>query len=345
MIANPVSMTAQAAWQDLLRMLKDSEVAGIQGTPRLKSLGGRQKSYWFDTFRLGDKMIDHYIGEDTEDLRERLENLAGLKEAAKASEPERARLVRLLRAEGLLTPDAATGQIFAALARAGAFRLGGTVVGTQAFRHYEGLLGVRLGTDRAAVTEDIDIASFEQLSVALNAAGDGAELAPVFRDFDFAPVPSLDRGHVWQWKQTKRNTLIEFLTPSFEDDERLRELPALGVSAQSLHFLNYLIAGAVEVPMLYRSGSLIRVPRPERFAIHKLIVAERRRDGPDAVKSRKDRAQAAFLIRHFAEEDPWLIAEAYQEAMEKGPSWREKIGRSLERMPEVRTAMESTLSR
>ncbi len=72
---------------------------------------------------------------------------------------------------------------------------------------------------------------------------DGTDLAPVFKDFDFAPVPSLDRRHVWRWKQTKRETLIEFLTPSFEDDETLRDLPALGVSAQSLHFLNYLIAG------------------------------------------------------------------------------------------------------
>ena len=42
-------------------------------------------------------------------------------------------------------------------ARSGAFRLGGTVVGTQAFRHYEGLLGVHLGLDQSAVTQDIDL--------------------------------------------------------------------------------------------------------------------------------------------------------------------------------------------
>ncbi|WP_366655460.1 GSU2403 family nucleotidyltransferase fold protein [Fodinicurvata sp. EGI_FJ10296] len=56
------------------------------------------------------------------------------------------------------------------------------------------------------------------------------------------PVPSLDRNKIWRWQQTDRTTLIEFLTPSFEEEEGLRDLPALGVSAQCLHHLNFLIA-------------------------------------------------------------------------------------------------------
>ena len=50
---------------------------------------------------------------------------------------------------------------------------------------------------------------------------------------------------------------MESLTPSFYDDQGLRDLPALGVSAQSLHFLNYLIAEPLRVPLLYRSDALI----------------------------------------------------------------------------------------
>ena len=257
----PVSMSAQAAWHDLLRLLKDAQIGGLRGTPMLKSLSGRAKSYWFDRYRVGDRVVDSYIGEDTPQVRARLDRITDLKAGIKEMERERARLVRLLRAEGFLAPDVAMGQILTALSRAGAFRLGGTVIGTQAFRHYEGLIGVHLGADRAAVTQDIDIASLERLSIALNDAGEGTELAPVFSDFDFDPVPSMDRQHVWRWKQTKRDTLVEFLTPSFEDEETLKDLPALGVSAQSLHFLNFLLAGAVEVPALYRTGTLIRVPR------------------------------------------------------------------------------------
>lgn len=343
MAYQPISMNAQAAWQDLRRFLHDAEAVAIVGTPKLKEVRG--KPYWFDQYRLGDQVVERYIGEDTEDLRARMEKRRDLRAAEAAKEKDRARLVRLLNSEGLLTPDVETGRLLTALSRAGTFRLGGTVIGTHAFRHFEGLIGVHLGAERSVLTEDIDIASFERLSLALADAGDGTDLEPVFRDFEFGPVPSLDKRHVWQWKQTKRNTLVEFLTPSFEEDEALRELPALGVSAQSLHFLNYLIAGAVEVPVLYRSGALIRVPRPERYAIHKLIVAERRRTGPDALKSRKDRAQAEFLIRFYAEEDPWLIADAYNEAMGKGPSWREKIEASLARLPEAKKALEEALGR
>jgi len=46
------------------------------------------------------------------------------------------------------------------------------------------------------------------------------------------------------------------------------------------------------------------VPRPEPFAIHKLIVADRRKGGPDQLKARKDRAQAEFLIKDLAEDRP-----------------------------------------
>ena len=105
--------------------------------------------------------------------------------------------------------------------------------------------------------------------------------------------------------------------------------------AQALHFLNYLIAGPLTVPLLYRSGALIQVPRPERFAIHKLIVSERRR-GTDAIqKAQKDRSQAAFLIRVLTEEDPHALAEAHHDALAKGAAWRDAIAAALIRLPQA----------
>ena len=66
------------------------------------------------------------------------------------------------------------------------------------------------------------------------------------------------------------------MTPAF-GNESVRELPALGVCAQALNYLNFLIAEPIFAAAIYRSGILIQVPRPERFAVHKLIVADRRR--------------------------------------------------------------------
>ncbi|MBP7000518.1 GSU2403 family nucleotidyltransferase fold protein [Amaricoccus sp.] len=328
----PHSATGAAAWTDLLRMLKDSGVSDLRGTPKLKQIGSRR--YWYDQYRLGTEVVDRYIGEDAPDLRARLARHAELAADLKENERRRSRLMRILRAEGYLMADAGTGQAISALARAGVFRLGGTLVGTQAFRLYEGELGLRIGLDQSAVTDDIDIASFERLSVAI---GDSVSdsLQQVFSQLKFEPAPSMEHGKVWRWRQTDRTTLVEFLTPSFSEEEGIRSLPALGVSAQSLHFLNFLIAEPIQAPLLYRAGVLVQIPRPERYAIHKLIVADRRREGPDALAARKDRAQAAFLVEALGEERPDDLAEAYATARENGPAWRRRLAASLDRMPDT----------
>jgi hypothetical protein len=310
------SATAQAAYHDLRRSLMDDQIASIRGTPMQEERKGR--FYWYDTYRIGDQVKKTYIGEDTPEMTARIANHLKLSQDAKQRAEARTRLVRILRAEGFLPVDAASGRLYNALAKTGVFRLGGTVVGTHAFRHYEGELGLRMAQDEVAQTNDLDIAQFERLSLAL---GDQVEdpLAATFSDLDFAPIPSLSGTAVWKWRQTKTDTYVEFLTPSFRPEEDIRTLPALGVAAQSLHFLNYLIAEPIKAVALYRSGVLIQIPRPERYAIHKLIVADRRRAGADQIKSRKDRAQAALLIEALAEDRPNELREAYNDARKRGP--------------------------
>lgn len=329
-----------AAWADLLRMLKDAQIADLRGSPKLKNVG--KKKYWYDQYRIGTDVIDRYIGEDSQALRERLENFRDLAERRKANERERSRLMRVLRAEGYLMADAQTGQVVSAMARAGVFRLGGTLVGTQAFRLYEGELGFRIGFSSSAVTDDIDIASFERLSLVLEDSVDQA-LPEVFSNLKFAPVPSMEKNKVWRWKQTDRATLVEFLTPSFDAQEGIRDLPALGVSAQSLHHLNFLIANPIQTPLLYRSGVLVQIPRPERFAIHKLIVADRRKADHDRLKARKDRAQAEMLIEVLSEDRPADLAEAYETALARGAAWRSRIEASLNLMPLAQERLQAIL--
>jgi hypothetical protein len=325
------SAVAHAAYLDLLRAMLDAQVADIQGTPRLERRGNR--SYWYDMHRVGSEVRKRYLGEDTAEMADRIARHREIAEAAKAEEVERSRLIRLLRAEGAAMLDASTGSLLAAMAKVGTFRLGATLVGTQAFRFYELELGVRTTQTGTLPTNDIDIAQFERLSLALGDQVDGG-LNDTFRDFDFAPVPSLHKASVWRWKQTRSQTLIEFLTPSFRAEEDIRPLPALGVSAQSLHYLNYLIAEPIKAAALYRSGVLLQIPRPERYAIHKLIVADRRQ-GTDRLKAVKDRGQAAFLIDVLAEDRPEDLREALADARSRGPRWGQRIDASLSRMPDT----------
>ena len=326
-----LSSIAMSAYTDLVRLLKDDAMSGIEGKPTLKQRG--DKAYWYAARRVGSDMRFFYIGEDSADTRARIDRIEALHTTAKERQTERSRLVRLLRAEGMTPTDRATGSILSAMADAGTFRLGGTIVGTHAFRFYEGELGIRLPLGGTANTGDIDIAQFEKLSVVLEDQVDPT-LAETFSALKFDPLPGLEPRRTWRWAQGGSGQLVEFLTPAF-GEETIRDLPALGVSAQGLNYLNFLIAEPIHAAAIYRSGVLVQVPRPERFAVHKLIIADRRRDGAGSLKASKDREQAAFLIAALAEDRPDDLSLAYTTAMEVGPRWREHLTNSLKRMPDT----------
>ncbi|MEJ8571681.1 nucleotidyltransferase family protein [Microbaculum marinum] len=325
------SRSAVVAYQDLLRLHLDELASSFAGTIEERHRNGR--TYLYERFRIGTEMMSRYLGEDRPELRSRLRRAEELKAAAEARRKRMAQLARALRAEGFVTTDRQTGSILLAFSRAGVFRLGGTLVGTSAYGLYQGELGVRMDHEALAQTGDIDVASFHRLSVVLD---DKVEETPadILKVLKFEPVPGIHGRPVWKWRQSHSETMVEFLTPAF-GDERVVPLPALSVSAQALNYLNFLIAEPIHAVAVYRSGVLIQVPRPERFAIHKLIVADRRRGGPDRLKARKDRAQAEFLVAVLSEDRPDDLAEAYEDALSRGPRWRERIAASLKRLPET----------
>lgn len=332
------SLAAQTMYRDLLDLLLDEAAAAIRGTPTMRRRGNR--SYWYDRYRVGDEVRERYLGEDGPDLRARIEASEALRADREARARERARLVRLLRAERFLGVDPTTGSLLSAMAAAGFFRLGGVLVGTNAFRLYEGEMALRLRLDQGAMTRDIDVASFERVSLALaesEVVDPGADTT--LGDLAFEPLPTIDRGRAWRWRQTRGQAIVEFLTPSFSAGEDVRELPSLGVSAQSLHYLNFLIGDPIPAALVYRDGVLVKVPRAERFAIHKLIVADRRRDGHDSLKARKDLMQAEILVEVLAEERPEALADAFADARSRGPKWRERLDRALARSPAVATTL------
>ncbi|MGL4413103.1 nucleotidyltransferase family protein [Roseinatronobacter monicus] len=330
------SRAAQVAYQDLLRLHLDEVASELIGSVEERVRNGRH--YLYDKFRIGTEMKSRYLGEGTPELRARLDRAAILKADAEGRRDTMARLARVLRAERYIATDRDTGSLLLAFARAGVFRLGGTLVGTAAFALYQGELGVRFDSEDLAQTGDIDFASFERLSVAL---GDTVEESPgdILKSLKFDPVPGLQDRQVWKWRQTRGQAMVEFLTPAF-GDERVKPLPALGVSAQGLNYLNYLIAEPIPAIAIYRSGVLVQIPRPERFAIHKLIVADRRRGGPDQAKARKDLGQAGFLIRVLAEDRPDDLRAAYLDSRACGPRWRARIEASLARLPEAARVLE-----
>ena len=114
-------------------------------------------------------------------------------------------------------------------------------------------------------------------------------------------------------------------------------MPALGrASAENLRFLDFLIYEPVRTVLLHREGVNVNIPAPERYAIHKLIVASRRRtDALGRAKRDKDLVQASLLSEALVEtRQSYLLADAYREAWARGEAWQEAILSGLVLMPD-----------
>jgi hypothetical protein len=81
--------------------------------------------------------------------------------------------------------------------------------------------------------------------------------------------------------------------------------------------------------MLHGGGVPVTIPRAERYAVHKIIVAVERKG---QIKSQKDIVQAGTLIMATAKRRPLELGEAWQEAWSVGPRWREKLDAGIQRL-------------
>ncbi|TWG90648.1 hypothetical protein L598_006700000050 [Mesorhizobium sp. J18] len=326
----PISV--HTVYHDLLEAHRQRAARSHSGTPFLKKVSGGK--YWYARQRVGGKIIDRYIGPDSDDLRTRIEDMREDIEDEKVFERRCALLVAQLRAAGLVTLDRQTGSILSAMARAGVFRLGGTLVGTHAFRLYGAELGFAFaGT--LAVTQDVDIAAFENLKLAIHDKADPS-LAETFKALSLEPAPGLDpKGRPTRWAMRGGGAMVDFLAPRMQSRHEVVRLDPLNVYAQTLPFLNFLIADPIPAVALYRSGVLVQIPRPERYAIHKLIVAQHR-SGAGLGKVAKDFAQAQALISVLVEDRPQELTIAYETALGNGPKWREAIEQALKQRPEIK---------
>ncbi|PQA89312.1 hypothetical protein CW354_00075 [Marinicaulis flavus] len=331
-------LSVQTTYQDLLEAHKMHALSALGGAPIRRDLGAKG-SYWYARQRIGDRVVDRYIGRDSPELRDQIEKAREQIEEQKSFEKRCASMVAQLRAAGLPALDRETGKVLNALAKVGAFRLGGTLVGTHAFRSYSAELGVRLG-EALAVTGDVDIAAFENLKLVIDDKVDPS-LAETFNELKLAPAPGLDRkNRPTRWAMPGGGVMLDFLAPRMREESDVIMLEPLGVYAQALSFLNFLIADPIPAVGLYRSGVLVQIPRPERYAIHKLIVAQRRAKDSEA-KARKDLAQAETLIDVLTEDRPYALLEAYQTAIDTGPKWLEAIEKSLRQRPKAMERIKS----
>jgi hypothetical protein len=259
--------------------------------------------FWVHRYTDGvGRRREEYLGTaDDEAVIARIRDLRNRIEGANATIAR----VRILARAGFATADRKTYSTLASLHNHGLFRAGAVLIGSHAFGVLLNVLGVKAVP---YATEDVDIGRREQLAL--------PGIPPflkVLREtgIEFFEVPSLDRrGHPTSYAEPGGSRLkVDLLVPSPDETYPTVPVPELGAHAQGLPYLKYLLSNSQQAPILSPHGVvMVRVPVPERYAIHKLIVSQLR--GTVSSKAPKDLRQAATLIEAVVERFPGAIEDA-----------------------------------
>jgi hypothetical protein len=309
------SLLLQTTFSELKRRASEQSVlfVGTPGSVGERTVSGR--SFWYRQFYdpQGTKSAE-YLGAVgnaeaerlAQDTRERIEITNAL--IAEARELSR---------QGYARVDSRTGAILSALANHGIFRAGALLVGSHAYGALLNELGIRAAN---YFTEDVDIARARPLKVVLPQNGGFAQML-ADSTIDLHPVPGLDRKSPPTSYKTKGadRLRVDLLVPIGGDEVKTRPVPELNAHAMALPFLAYLLERPIEGVLLGREGAVpVKLPRPEAFAWHKMLVSELR--GSTREKQGKDRQQASVIFAALAEDAPDALAQAFEQIPRGGKS-------------------------
>lgn len=317
MATNDLTPSVQTLYADLVQQV---ETAPVAGTVYQRTRDGIV--YHYAKVPVGTERIDRFIGKAGDPIAD-AEATAMAQGMALAK--GRRRTVSMLKSARLAGPDRSLGAALDAIAYAGLFRNGAVLVGTAAYLISEPLVGCRLPAP-LLMTGDLDLAT---ANIAL-AADPPEPMEAILRRADptYAAVMQLDPRRPAARFRNTQGYLIDLLTPTRRRGERPVPLKGLGAGAEPLQHLRWLIERPVSAAALWGAGIAVRIPQPVRFAVHKLIVAQRRHT-TDRIKRQKDLAQAKAMMSALERQDPFGLEDAIDDARAQGRSWAQSLDRSL----------------
>lgn len=333
-----VDLVYRTMFADLCERVMDASFeSDLDLSGRFVPVEVKGRRYWYFDQTVDGTSRRTYVGPAAdEEITRRVEDFRNLKNDRRA----RRKLVStLVRGAGFPQPESMTGDIVAALAKAGLFKLRGVLVGTVAFQCLGGVLGVRLPS---AVMRSADggTAKLHTISAAV-----GESLPPVQDvlravDSSFRAVSHGPGGRVSMQFASDTGYTVELLMLDDEEDH-FGDAPA-----PPAMFLDFLVREPVRSVLLHRSGVPVAIPAPERFAVHRILEAAcLYRDAVGCAEVSNDLHQAAALasaletVRRHGD-----LAMAWSEAWDRGPAWREALETGISYMqPKLRNALERTL--
>jgi len=316
-----LSPMIEALYAALLRQVADAPEAGSVYRRERDGIG-----YYYAKVPVGAARADAFVGRvDDPGAQARAESLRRGMEEAK----ERRRAVAMLKGAGLAAPSRALGAALASVAHAGMFRKGAVLVGTAAYLVSAPHLGRRLPA-LTSLAGDSDLAAAD-LALSLHGANPSEPMeaildraAPGFQAA-LRPDPRVPAG-----SRNPDGYGVDFaIRPRRGPGSAPLPPPSSSAQPAPVGQLAWLIEAPVQAVALWGAGVGVAIPRPARFAVHKLIVAQRRAEAERSERAR-DLAQAGALIAALRDKDPAALDDALADARARGgDQWSGPIGRSL----------------
>ncbi len=331
-----LTASAQNAYADLydatLALHVSSSIAGLNGSFGKKTVHGHV--YWYFQFRdIGGAVKQLYVGPESEKLSTLIQNH---KDNPGQGPKPLQRLAAAAVALGCEPLLAKHFRVIRRLAEYGFFRRGGILVGTHAFTAMGNMLGI--SPVERMQTQDVDFAhAGKNISVALP-ANIKVETAAAIESLKMGllPITSLSGASGSTYLSTTDPTFrLDFLTSKFSEGDDPVHVEGLSIALQPLKFMEFSMVETTQAAVFCNEGAVfVNIPKPDRFAIHKLIVSAER-DTSAAVKSNKDIRQANVLIQYYLDNRPEEISATYQDAFSRGPGWRKRLETGLAKLGKI----------
>ena len=326
-----LSIETQTLHAELMERLsvRDAQrsIADLEGTFTTKTISGGEYLYFLHydadgrrrNICLGRKApgLDELVARYKEGRKEEILDPLGIRE-----------LCAQLKAGRAAIADTGTARVIRELAEGGVFHVGGVLVGTQSFACIGNLLGV-VWDATTLKTRDVDIAIERNVSIAVPNITSDVPKTLESMEMGFFPIPRLNHKEPSTSFSIRRNPLrVDLITPQKSRSDGPVFIKRLNAAAQPLRFLDYLIEDPIRGAVLNGNATIVLIPQPIRYALHKLIVSQER-DVTAGAKRQKDLWQAFQLLEFFVAENPLAIEPSWNALISRGPGWKKRLEAGL----------------
>ncbi|PIQ54411.1 MAG: hypothetical protein COW02_05075 [Comamonadaceae bacterium CG12_big_fil_rev_8_21_14_0_65_59_15] len=303
--------------------------ASLDGSFGFKGIRGRSYCYFQYMDMLGARK-QIYVGPDSERIRSFID------EYKSRASSNIGKLSASAIALGCEQMQFKHYRVIKSLSDHGFFRHGGVLVGTHAFLAICNMLGIK--SEENIYTNDVDFAhAGKNVSIALP-SNIKVETRSAIEALNMGVIPfrtisgKTGGGYIDPKDPSFKIDLLTAMTSDSDDPVYIESLSAF---LQPLKFMEFSMEDTTQAVVFFNEKSvLVNIPKPERFAVHKLIVSAERESSQE-VKSVKDVRQANVLCQYLIDIGGESLADACKEAADNGPGWRKRLTQGVLRLRNI----------